>query len=78
MVNLKKYWKKYLLTFILVELIMLGSATAFSGGTWHFNIIGKRAFIFEILSSLKPIMENLVLLLLAQKIIDGVDRKQLQ
>jgi hypothetical protein len=69
LVNLKKHWKKSLLTFILVELIMLGSVTAFSGGSWHFNIIGKRAFIFEILSSLKPIMENLVLLILAQKII---------
>ncbi|MEF7475815.1 LTA synthase family protein [Pediococcus pentosaceus] len=78
MVNLKKHWKKSLLTFILVELIMLGSVTAFSGGAWHFNIIGKRAFIFEILSSLKPIMENLVLLILAQKIIDGVNPKQLQ
>ncbi|AXR44059.1 LTA synthase family protein [Pediococcus pentosaceus] len=77
MVNLKKHWKKSLLTFILVELIMLGSVTAFSGGAWHFNIIGKRAFIFEILSSLKPIMENLVLLILAQKIIRGVERKQI-
>lgn len=57
---------------------MLGSVTAFSGGAWHFNVIGKKAFIFEILSNLKPIMENLVLLILAQKIITGIERKQIR
>ncbi|WP_057803266.1 LTA synthase family protein [Pediococcus stilesii] len=63
----------FAINILIVFLIILGSATAYSSGVWHFNIDAKRAFLFEILSSLKPIIENIVLLILADRVLKKVN-----